>query len=330
MEKLKAAILGAGEMGKIHAQNLKKIEEVELTAITSLPLDSAEKLKKELELKNLCCYDSLDKMLAEKELDLLYICLPPFAHQGEVEKAAEKGINIFIEKPIALNLKQAESMVKAVEDAGVNSQVGFHFRFAKPVQKLKKLLKSQKAGKVTLIQGHYFCNSLHSEWWRDIEKSGGQILEQIIHLYDLLIYLFGEVNYVDALMDNLCHQEVDDYTIEDSSMSLLKFKSGAIGSIAGSNCAVPGKWEKSLTVICENLSVEFDNIVDAVFNYTEKDPVEEEIVTTEKDLYYAESRDLVEAILKNKSTTTPIRDGLKAMILIERIIESAKKCDRND
>lgn len=327
MNKLKAAILGAGEMGEIHAQNLKKIEKVELTAITSLPLASAKKLKEDLGLKQIYCYDNFDKMLAERELDLLYVCLPPFAHQGEVEKAAAKGINIFIEKPIALNLKKAESMVSAVENAGVYSQVGFHFRLAKPVQKLKQLLENKTAGKVSLIQGHYFCNSLHSEWWRDIEKSGGQILEQIIHLYDLLLYLFGEIDYVDALMDNLCHQEVDDYTIEDSSISLLKFKSGAIGSIAGSNCAVPGKWEKSLTVICENLSVEFDNIVDAVFNYTKKDTVEEEKITTEKDLYYAESRNFVDSILKNKTTITPIRDGLKAMVLIDKIIESAKKSD---
>lgn len=325
MKKLKAGFLGAGEMGQIHAEILREIEEVKITAVTSRHKSSASSLIKRLQLKKAAAYSDFDQMLAEKDLDLLYICLPPAAHQGELEKAAAEGINIFIEKPVAINESRAKSMVEAVKKAGVVSQVGYHYRFAKGIQKLKELIDNGQAGKQAMLQGHYFCNSLHSSWWSELEKSGGQIYEQVIHLYDLALYLFGDYQSAEGILTNICHQETEGYTIEDNSLSLIKFKSGALGSIAGSNCAVPGSWDKGLRVICENLTVEFENIKKAVFKYHQEKEVEREVFEGREDLYYLENRDFIDAVKEKREAQVPLSEGLKAIKLITEIKENSKK-----
>ena len=147
----------------------------------------------------------------------------------------------------------------------------------------------------------------------------------MIHLYDLALHLFGDYQSAEGMLANLCHQETEGYTIEDNSLSLIQFKSGALGSIAGSNCAVPGSWKKALTVICENLTVEFENIEKAVFKYNQQDEVETEVFEADQDLYYLENRDFIEAVKENREARVPIREGLKAIKLISEIKENNKK-----
>lgn len=325
MQKLNVGFLGAGEMAQIHAGILREIPEVEITAVSSRHKNSAADLIKGLQFKKADAYSDFDQMLAEKDLDLLYICLPPAAHQGELEKAARRGINIFIEKPIAINESRARAMVEAVKEAGVISQVGYHYRFAEGIRKLKELIDSGEAGQQAMLQGYYFCNSLHSNWWRQHDLSGGQIYEQVIHLYDLALHLFGDYQSAEGMLTNLCHQGTEKYTIEDNSLSLIKFSSGALGSIAGSNCAVPGSWDKALTVICENLTVSFENIEKAVFKYHQGEEVETEVFEADQDLYYLENRDFIDAVREQREARVSISEGLKAIKLIGEIKENNKK-----
>lgn len=327
LSKLKAGILGAGFMGKLHAENLIKLNKrVNLVAICSRPLSTASDLNEEVLGGAGKVYKNFDNMLAENSLDILYVCLPPFAHQGQVEKAASEGINIFIEKPIALKLSRGQSMVRAIEKNKVNSQVGYHYRFSKPVGKLKQEIKNGVAGRPTLFQGKYFCNSLHSDWWRHLDKSGGQIFEQIIHLYDLAFYLFGDVEQVSAFKNNLCHQDIDDYSVEDTSTAILNFKSGAMGSIVGSNCAVPNQWQAGLSVVCENLTVNFLSPEKAEFIYYENGQVKDKkIIEEENDLYYLETEDFVNSILNDYVTGASIEEGLYGLKIVSAIVKSANQ-----
>jgi len=323
LKKLNVGILGAGNMGTMHARNLSKLKEVDIVAVCSKPLLTAKKLIKQINRESIPVYDDFNIMLEEAQMDALYICLPPFAHEEQLEKAANKGINIFIEKPIAQNISQAKSMYDAVNKANIKSQVGYHYRFSNPVQKLKNMIENGAAGKPTLFQGRYFCNSLHTEWWRDIKLSGGQIFEQIIHLYDQALYLFGDVETVSAYKDNLCHQNVEGYTAEDTSLSIIRFKSGALGSIAGSNCAVPNVWEAYFTVVCENVTVKFFTPNKAEFIYTNQKEVEKEIVEATENLYFLETKNFINSVLDKEKTVSPIRDGYKGVVLVSCVVESA-------
>ena len=109
---LRAAILGAGGMGHRHAQSLKELETVSLRAVCDVKESAANELAQSY---NARVYTDFDKMLREEKPDLLFLCLPPFAHNGEVEKAADLGIHIFIEKPIALEEVRARTIVQSIQ-----------------------------------------------------------------------------------------------------------------------------------------------------------------------------------------------------------------------
>lgn len=206
MSAIRIAILGAGGMGHTHAANLAQISPVMLAAICDADANKAAELARQYHAR---AYSDYDEMLEKESLDAVVICIPPFAHQGQFEKACGLGLHVFIEKPIALTLEQGKSMVAAAQKTGVLTQVGFHMRFGTAVQKIHALTKTGQAGRPILFNGRYQCRSLHSSWWGDVSKSGGQIFEQAIHLYDLGRHLFGNPRTVQARMDNLMHQKSD-------------------------------------------------------------------------------------------------------------------------
>jgi predicted dehydrogenase len=198
MANIRVGILGAGFMGKTHAQRLTKSGQASVEAICSQPLETAQRLSDEVTGGKARVFEDLMKMLEQVKLDALYVCLPPFAHDGQVEAAAGKGIHLFLEKPLALTVERAQSMVSAIERAGVVSMMGYHMRFAPPVRKLKAMIERGSAGRPALMQAAYLCNALHGAWWRDVKRCGGQALEQVIHLYDMALHLLGAAKTVSA------------------------------------------------------------------------------------------------------------------------------------
>jgi predicted dehydrogenase len=263
------------------------------------------------------------KMYDEVKLDIVYICLPPFAHKDEVDIAAEKGIHIFIEKPIALDMETANRMVKAVEKGKVKSQVGFMFRFGDAVEEVKEMLKSY--GPVGLMMGRYMCNSLHSPWWRDKTKSGGQIVEQIIHIFDLIRYFMGEPETVFARWNNIFHKDVPDYTVEDVSGTVITFKEGGIATVSATNGAIPGKWIAQLDLIAKGITANFIDANHAIIYQTLK-PWEKKVeVASSKDIYLAETLDLLDAIENDRETRVPMIEGAKSLQLVLSAAASAEK-----
>lgn len=169
----RTAILGCGGIAKAHAQILKSLDRVRLVAFCDVVKERAREFNKTYADGRGKVYTDFARMFDKEKLDLVYICLPPYAHSNEVELAAEHGVHIFIEKPIALDMEKAHRMVEAVEKHKVKAQVGFMSRFGDAVEAVKAMLDSGEARHPGLISGRYFCNSLHSPWWRDCSKSGG-------------------------------------------------------------------------------------------------------------------------------------------------------------
>ena len=322
-KNLKTAFLGAGYMSETHAGNLMKLPEVELSCICDIDMDRASGFGKLLGL-GLKTYTDFDKMISENDLDILFICIPPFAHKGQLEKAVAKGINIFIEKPIALDRKRAKSMVDAVAGSNVISQVGYHMRAGKAVEKLKGMIESGDAGLPVMFLGSYMCNSLHTPWWIDKDKSGGQVFEQAIHLYDMAMYLMGKPLGVTGAAANLCHKDVPGYTVEDNSASIIEFESGAIGTIVATNCAVPGVWDGKFTVVCENVTVNFTDANNAEFIYTSKETAETENVTGQDDMYFEEVKTFIETVKGRREELCNINEGYISFKMVSGVNESSR------
>lgn len=320
-KKIRISMLGMGGMGRTHATQLRKMPEVEIVGLCSLPIDDAAAFN-QANGTDYPVFEQFDEMLEKVEMDALYVCLPPFAHNGQIEKAAGKGIHIFAEKPLALNVERAESIASAVKQAGVKSQMGYHMRFGGAVRKLRELMNSGEAGKPTLFIANYECNSLHSPWWTDVNKCGGQVFEQVIHLYDMAYYIMGKADTVTGFVANLCHRDVPGYTVEDTSTVAIRFQSGALGSITGSNCAVPGRWVGIFKIVFENMVVEFPDFNEMRIIYTKGD-VREETLHFDTNVRWEENRHFVDVLLGKAPEFAPICEGLDGLRLVSGAVESS-------
>ena len=331
VKSLSIGILGAGFMGQTHGTRLINQEGVTVSAICDANPEAGKSLQQKLggtaEL-----FVEFDRMLKKAALDVLYVCIPPFAHLGQVEKAAKQGIHIFIEKPVAINLERAESMVHAIDQAGVVSQVGYHNRFRKGLDEFHKLLISGVSGRPTLFQGRYWCNMLGGSWWRSKTGSNGQVFEQVIHIYDLAMYLLGEPVSVCAFMGNLSHQNIPDYTIEDTSAAIIRFKSGSIASIVGSNNAMPQNYIGDYRVVCEKAVLDYHATgqewvtpdTSTIYQY-EGETFHRQDYLEDRDVYLEETLEFFAAIRGECMTRSPISVGLAGVRLVSAVLESAEK-----
>jgi predicted dehydrogenase len=325
MKQLRTAILGCGSFANRHAQNLITLpEEIELVAFCDHHEKNAYEFSEKYSASKAATFTKPQEMFEKAGLDLLVICLPPFAHTNEVELAAEYGVHILIEKPIALSSEHAWKMVEVVERAEVKTQVGFMFRFGAAIERLKELIGSGETGPVGLMSARYFCNSLHAPWWRDRSKSGGQLVEQIIHMVDLMRYLMGEAVSVYSRQENLFHRDVPDYTVEDVSATVFGFPNGGMGVIYATNGAIPGKWINDYRLVSQKLTAEFSNANNALLHFTAETPVRTETIASERNIHLAELKDLLTAIRTDGQTRTSMREGAKSLDMALAATRSAQ------
>jgi predicted dehydrogenase len=261
-------------------------------------------------------------MMDEVCPEVLFVCLPPNAHSGEVEDAAGRGIHLFLEKPLALDPDRASAMVRAAESAGVVTQVDFHHRFHPLTRRVRELIRTGAAGTASLMQAGFFCNSLHSPWWRDIRSSGGQLLEQVIHVVDLVLHLLGPANKVVGFQDNLCHRTSPGYSVEDTSTASMVMMSGAMASLSASNCAVPGRWLASYRLMCQNLTAEYSSVEGGRIDWTGQNAGDTEEFGPSEDLHMAVMLDFLKAARSGTPASVSIRSAYRAQELVHTLIQS--------
>lgn len=324
MPPLRTAFIGCGGIARAHAGTLAGLKDrARMVAFCDIVRERAQTFSDEYSQGAGLVFTDYAHMLDEVELDLVYVCLPPFAHGNEVELAAGRGAHIFIEKPIALNMEVANRMVTAVERAGVKSQVGFVLRFGEAVEAAKRAIESGEAGPPGLMIGKYMTNSLHSPWWRDKSRSGGQVVEQIIHVYDMARFLCGDATLVYGGMDNLFHRHVADYTVEDVAASVIHFDGGAWATISSTNFAVPNQWVSQWDLLTKNRTMRFDNANNAVFHHTDLGYPRTTAISSDRNMNLAQTLDLLNAIDTGGKTRTPISEGAKSLALVLGVAQSA-------
>lgn len=322
--RLRAGILGSGNFAHRHARTLQQLEnDVEMVAFCNRTIEKAEAFSQQYTNGQAPVFGDHHQMFDQVPLDVVLICLPPYAHSDEVEIAAGLGTHVFIEKPIALTSEQGWKMVNAASQAGIVTQVGFMFRFGEAIERLKGIIDSGEAGPVGLMSARYFCNALHAPWWRKRELSGGQLVEQVIHMVDLMRFLMGEAVTAYSRQENLFHQDVNGYTVEDVSATIFGFPSGGVGVIYATNGAIPGRWINDFRVVSRNITAEFTNANDAVFHHTAEGD-RQETIASDRDYYLAEMRDFLNAIRTGGETRTPLREGARSLDLALAATRSAE------
>ncbi len=324
MDEIRVGLFGTGWINSVHAKAVQKLPGVRVTALYNHNPQKAHDFNTKHTGGGAEVFDSFQKMLDAEMIDVLYVAIPPGAHNGEVEAAAAKGIHLMLEKPIALSMERANSIATAIRDAGVLCQIGHHMRHTGPAMKLKKMIDDGSAGRPVLMQGHFFVNGLFSKWWRDPKLGGGQLVEQSIHLYDLARYLFGDAQTVCGFADNLVHRHMPDYTVDDVSASTIRFANGAIASLCAANAADPIKGSIAATVLCEKVCVTFRGFDEATFvNHggrvgPDMDPeaIVREEVKSDVNCYDELSANFLGAIRGTERLRSDITDGVEGLRLV--------------
>jgi myo-inositol 2-dehydrogenase/D-chiro-inositol 1-dehydrogenase len=183
-------------------------------------------------------YPDVHRMLDGTDLDAVYVSLPPFAH-GEIEHAiVDAGKAIFVEKPVAITMKEAREIDAHIKEKGVLSCVGYQMRYSTAVQEARKRLQGVPIGVVIAIR---FGGLPGTAWWRVQSKSGGMLVEQHTHGVDLMRYLAGEVESVFAFANTQLLTDVQNLDIADVNSATLRFRNGAVGSIVNTCALQPGQ-----------------------------------------------------------------------------------------
>ena len=318
MSRLRIGIHGCGGIAARHAGAIRALADaMELVACSGRDGGRADAFAAEHGGR---AYVDFDRMLDEARLDLLLVTLPPFVRGGEIERAAGRGIHLLVEKPIALDETRASSIVAAAERAKVVAANGFMYRFGDAVTAWSE----RDTGRVGMFSGSYHCNALHAPWWREKDKSGGQMVEQAIHLIDLVRLFMGEPDRVYARAANLFHRHTDRYDIEDVSATLFSWDDGRLATINASNIAVPGRWTKEWALFAERMSARFAGWNEAVLTRTAGD-VEDEVIAGSTDPFVAQLSDLARAIREHRPPRVPLREGLLSLRLALAARRSAEQ-----
>ena len=222
---VRIGFIGTGGIAGMHINNLQQIREVQLVAFTDVVKEKAEQAAARFDGR---AYRNFQDMLANEDLDAVYLCLPPCAH-GEPELAvAKKGLAMFVEKPVGMDFETLDKITQAVKRKGLVTAAGYQDRYLDIIDKLKKFLAGKQVG---MIMGYWMGGMPGVMWWRQKKLSGGQHVEQTTHIFDLARYLFGDVKRVSAVSTKGLMADVPKYSIEDASAVNLEFKSGTIGTI---------------------------------------------------------------------------------------------------
>lgn len=191
MPPLRVAILGAGFMGKMHANVYKTIPGAELVAIFDKSDSRAQEFGSQHGLKP---YTDFDEMLQTEELDVIDICLPTHLHKEFGVKAALAGKHLMCEKPMAMSLQEADEMIAAVDKTGVHFMIGHCIRFWPEYALLKEIVVDKRLGKLislNLTRLGQFPSWSADNWLADESLSGGGVLDMHIHDTDYALYLLG-------------------------------------------------------------------------------------------------------------------------------------------
>jgi Predicted dehydrogenases and related proteins len=234
----KLAMIGCGGIGEYHLSHFVNFKEiVELAGFCDLIPARAERFVEVAGCgKAYTCYI---EMLDEIKPDMLFICVPPTEH-GDIEFAAiERGIPFFVEKPLAMNLELARAIRDAAAKKRLITASGFQCRYSNLMEPTKKFISEHP---IVFIDCSRIGGVPGVDWWRKRSTSGGQVVEQTIHQFDMIRYLYGEPETVFSMGTRgfITNGEWDGYDTEDASTTIVRYKSGITGHITTGCYALSG------------------------------------------------------------------------------------------
>jgi UDP-N-acetyl-2-amino-2-deoxyglucuronate dehydrogenase len=330
--KIRAAIVGCGRISKNHFGSIEKHQDnIELISICDVQQNILSEYEVRYKVKG---YLDLSDMLENEDLDLVVICTPSGIHADQTELCAKHGVNVMTEKPMATRWSDGVRMVKVFDKAGVRLFVVKQNRRNSTLQLLKRAVKENRFGKIHMVHLNVFWTRPQEYYdqapWRGTwEFDGGAFMNQASHYVDLLEWLIGPIDKVQAMMST-----TRDIEVEDTGVLNVKWRNGALGSMSVTMLTYPKNLEGSITILGEKGTVrlggvavndiqhwEFDKPKDYDNEVKEANYQTTSVYGFGHPLYY---NNVIEVLRGKAEPETDGREGLKSLEVLIAAYLSAR------
>jgi predicted dehydrogenase len=235
-------IVGTGMIADFHAQAVNSLANAKLAGFCNIRTEKAVKMAEKYKVSY---WDSAESMLQSPEVDLVLIATPSGAHMEPVIEAAKNGKHVLCEKPLEIDLDKIDLMIEAHEKAGTHLGGIFNMRYNETTQIIKDVIDANRLGTITYAAVYvpWWRSDAYYQGWRGTWAldGGGAMMNQSIHMVDLLLYLMGPVDSLAAFTSNIGHPQIE---AEDNAVSILRFKNSALGVIYGTTASFPGQFRR--------------------------------------------------------------------------------------
>jgi predicted dehydrogenase len=324
---MRIGLVGAGFMGGAHAPGWKLLSEIgaDLAGVVASNAASSEAFASQYGIK---AYSSFDDLLAD--VDIVDLCVPTDLHKDMTLRAAAAGKHVICEKPIALNVADAEAMIRACEDAGVRLFIAHVVRYVAQYRAAKDVIDAGSIGKpavIRLTRAGYQPRKTIDNWFVEEDRSGGMMLDLMIHDYDYVRWLVGDAKRVFAKSVRGTRPDAPG----DYALVTLRFDNGTIAHIEGGWAYPPGFFRTSMDIAGTDGLIEWESDnVQTLYTHLANPPevaaaaVAVPSAAAADSPFTAELRDFYEAIQQGRDALVTPQDALAALRIGLAAITSAR------
>lgn len=254
-KKIRFAIVGCGHIGKRHAEMVVRDPGAELVALC----DIRPKEELGIEAYPVAFFSDMTSLLQSGlDIDVINICVPNGLHAEMAIQAIESGHHVVIEKPMALQVQDAERVLQTSLKYQKEVFCVMQNRYSPPSVWIKQMIDSGRLGKIYLVQLNCFWNRDEryykpGGWHGDACLDGGTLFTQFSHFIDIMYWLFGDIQHIQARFADFNHQQLTDF--EDSGLVTFEFVNGGMGCLNYSTAVWNKNMESSMLIVAENGSV---------------------------------------------------------------------------
>ena len=331
--RLKIGVVGCGRISKNHFGSILQYpEELELAAVCDVDSNALTQATVEYSVQG---YTELQDMLIYETLDLVVLCTPSGLHPSQAILAAAHGVHVVSEKPMATRYNDGLKMVQACDEARVRLFIVKQNRHNATLQLLKRAIDEKRFGAIKMVHLNVFWTRPqdyynHGKGWRGTwEFDGGSFMNQASHYVDLVEWLIGPVERVQAMMSTTREIET-----EDTGVVNIKWRNGSLGSIAVTMLTYPRNLEGSITVLGETGSVKVGGVaVNEIqtWDFADQRDYDAEVKSANYEttsvygfghpLYY---RNVIDVMRGNAEPEADGREGLKSLAFLTAAYMAAR------
>jgi myo-inositol 2-dehydrogenase/D-chiro-inositol 1-dehydrogenase len=310
-QKLHIGIIGAGRIGKVHAETLAfRLPEAEIVAITDVNREAAQALAARCNIPKVTV--SSADILADKQIEAVLICSSTNTHADLIAQAAKAGKHIFCEKPIAFSLEQIDHALAAVKKAGVQLQIGFNRRFDANFARVRHALVTGEIGTPNLL--HIISRDPAPPPLAYVKVSGGIFMDMTIHDFDMARFLIGdEVEEIYTAAGVRVDPQIGKAGDLDTALIVLRFRNGVIGTI--DNCRkAPYGYDQRVEILGSEGKIATENCYPNQATLSDGKSVHTDLplnffMERYTESFASEMRSFVTAILEKRTTAVTGIDG---------------------